>query len=391
MIFEAVLQNDYHPEYGTVTIPFPIERRDFVESMGLLKSIKIGDPIATDCRVVALNGGYPVLKRLESFMVNVDELDYLAKRLDSFCEDENMKFSAIAHKLEIFQVKDFINLTFCCQQATVISDFTNLGRVGKDHYITINGGSAPVSDLEKISGEKIAKNLIENSEGEITPYGVVYDNGMVVEEIFHGGNFPRYHYEANLLTMQLTSESKPNEAAYLYLPCEREQIERTIQRANFFAADTRMHFCDSLLPDAVNAALDFEREDILNLNKMANAIAGYSQRGFDVITSVVKLTKANSAAEIIKISENIEAFNLVPDVGNCEELGRYMICESGHFDYDAELDDYYDFAKYGEKMLAREHGMFTEQGYVAYFGEQPLDDFLGREQKQELEMNMEEL
>lgn len=389
MIFQAVLQNADHPEYGTAMIPFPIERRDFAESMSTMESIKIGDPIATDCRVVALNGGYPVLKRLENLTVNVDELDYLAKRLDSFCEDENMKFSAIAHKLETFQVKDFINLTFCCQQATIISDFSNLSSVGKDHYITINGGSVTVADFEKINGEQIAKTLIENGEGEITPYGVVYDNGMVLQEIFSGGNFPRYHYEANLLTMQFTSDSKPNEVAYLYLPCEREQIERTIQRAKFFAANAQMHFCDSLLPDAVNAALDFEREDILNLNEMANSIADYSQREFDLITSVVKLTKANSAAEIIKISENIEAFNLVPDVGNCEELGRYMICESGHFDYDAELDDYYDFAKYGAKMLDREHGMFTEQGYVAYLNDEPIEQLLGREQKRE--MTMEEL
>lgn len=152
-----------------------------------------------------------------------------------------------------------------------------------------------------------------------------------------------------------------------------------------------MHFCQSLLPEVVNAALDFEHEDIFELNEMADAIAGYSQRGFDVIASAAKLAKADKPSEIRRIAENMQAFDFVPDVSTYEELGRYMICKSGHFDYDAELDDYYDFAKYGEKMLAREQGMFTEQGYVAYFGEESLEAFLGREQKQDLEMNMEEL
>lgn len=305
MIFQAVLQNADHPEYGTVTIPFPIERSDFAESMGVLKSIEIGDPLAMDCSLIKLKSDYPVMKRLENFMVNVDELDFLAKRLDSFCGDENMKFSAMAYKLEIFNIKDFINLTFCCQQATVITDFSNLGMIGKDHYITMNGGSAPVSDLEKINGEQIAQNLIENGGGEITPYGVVYDNGMVLQEVFSGGNFPRYHHEANLLTMQLTSESKPNEVAYLYLPCEREQIERTVRRAKFYAPDAKIHFCQSLLPTALNDALDFEHENIFELNEMVSSMADYSQRGFDHIAAAVTFSKADKASEICRCGRTL--------------------------------------------------------------------------------------
>ena len=32
----------------------------------------------------------------------------------------------MAHKLELPELKDLINLTFCCQQATVITDFSDL-------------------------------------------------------------------------------------------------------------------------------------------------------------------------------------------------------------------------------------------------------------------------
>ena len=42
-------------------------------------------------------GEYPILKRLEGKPVNIDELDYLAKRLDSFCyAQEGAQFQGAA-------------------------------------------------------------------------------------------------------------------------------------------------------------------------------------------------------------------------------------------------------------------------------------------------------
>ncbi len=49
--------------------------------------------------MVKLTSHYGILERLEGQGVNVDELDYLAKRLDSFCTGEDAQFQAMAHKL----------------------------------------------------------------------------------------------------------------------------------------------------------------------------------------------------------------------------------------------------------------------------------------------------
>lgn len=45
-----------------------------------------------------------------------------------------------------------------------------------------------------------------------------------------------------------------------------------------------------------------------------------------------------------------------------------MIVESGHFQYDEELDGFYDFKQYGECRIAGEQGQFTPDGYVSYHG-----------------------
>ena len=45
-----------------------------------------------------------------------------------------------------------------------------------------------------------------------------------------------------------------------------------------------------------------------------------------------------------------------------------MIQDSGRFDYDDNLDEFYDYGKYGRQHVEQEQGVFTEQGYIAYHG-----------------------
>ena len=64
-----------------------------------------------DCKVEEIDSFYTVLKRMEMLTVNVEELNYLAKRLESFDDGEAAQFQAMAHKLELSKLKDFIAST----------------------------------------------------------------------------------------------------------------------------------------------------------------------------------------------------------------------------------------------------------------------------------------
>ena len=147
-MMEAVLSNAGHPEYGVATIPLPIPREQYDHCVELLEALEIGDVSEADCRVDALSSEWPVLDRLVGAKVNLDELDYLAKRLDSFTDQEAAQSQAAAVRFGISGIKDLINLTFCCQQATVITDFSDLNQIGRDHYLTLHGGCAPTKELE---------------------------------------------------------------------------------------------------------------------------------------------------------------------------------------------------------------------------------------------------
>ena len=233
MMIQAVLSNPNHPEYGVATIPFPIPRGQYAHCMELLEALEIGDAVKADCKVEKIDSFYTVLKRTEMLTVNVEELNYLAKRLDGFDTGEAAQFQAMAHKLELFELKDLINLTFCCQQATVITDFSDLSAVGRNHYMNLHGGCAKTEELDALDGEKTARQLIENGNGAVTPYGVVYDNGMKLEQVYDGRFFPCYYYEPNAITVAVTSKSEPEDTehiTWLYLPMVQEEIDRALLR-----------------------------------------------------------------------------------------------------------------------------------------------------------------
>ena len=358
-MMEAVLSNADHPEYGVATIPLPIPRNQYDHCVALLEALEIGDASEADCRVDSLDSAWPVLNRLVSTKVNLDELDYLAKRLDSFTVGEFSQFQAMVEKLHLTSMKDLINLTFCCQQATVITDFTNLKEVGRDHYMNIHGGCASMKELEQLDGVETAVLLIEDNEGTITRYGVVYDNGMQLSQLYDGKHLPCYHYEADMTVVGISSRWEPENSrnvTWIYLPASKGQIERAMQRSGIAdPKDMRLFMADSSFPEEVDVALDFRCDNIYELNELALVADKLSCDDRRKLGAAVSMAKPECASQIRRLAENLDLFEFAPGAHTPEEYGKYMIQRSGHFEYDPNLDEFYDYERYGLQHM----------GYVA--------------------------
>ena len=390
MIIHAVLDNPNHPEYGVATIPFPIPHDQYAHCIELLEALEIGDAVKADCQVQEINSFYSVLKRTEMLPVNVEELNYLAKRLDSFDVGEAAQFQAMAHKLELSELKDLINLTFCCQETTVITDFSDLAAVGRDHYMNLHGGCATVAELEVLDGEGTARQLIEGSSGTVTPYGVVYDNGMKLEQVYDGQFFPCYYYEPHATTVAVTSKSEPENTehiTWLYLPMAQEEIDRALQRSGIAdSADARLRLEHSQLPDEVNVLLDMEHESLEDLNALAQAIDALSTDDIKKLCAVVTLAKPQNAEQVKNLVESLDLFDFAPGAHSPAEYGKYMIQQSGHYDFGENLDEFYDYEGYAQQRMNEENGMFTDLGYIAYKGYFSIEEVIDGSQGDSMEM-----
>ena len=383
-MMSAVLSNPSHPKYGVATIPFPIPRDQYAHCMELLEALEIGDAVKADCKVTKIDSFYTVLKRTEMLTVNVEELNYLAKRLESFDTGEAAQFQAMAHKLELFELKDLINLTFCCQQATVITDFSDLAAVGRDHYMNLHGGSAKTEELDALDGEETARRLIESGSGTITPYGVVYDNGMKLEQIYDGRFFPCYYYKPNVITVAVTSKAEPEDTehiTWLFLPMVQEEIDRALLRGGITdPSEIRLSLEDSWLPHEVLDLLDMDHVDISELNALVQALDEFSDMSIRKYAAAAVMARPHTTEQAKHLAENLDLFDFAPSASTPEEYGKYMIQQSGHFDYDENLDAFYDYEKYGTERMNAEDGMFTDRGYIAYKGYISMEEVMNGSQ-----------
>ena len=390
MMINAVLSNPSHPEYGVATIPFPIPHDQYAHCMELLEALEIGDAVKADCQVEKIDSFYTVLKRTEMLTVNVEELNYLAKRLDSFDTGEAAQFQAMAHKLELFQLKDLINLTFCCQQATVITDFSDLAAIGRDHYMNLHGGSASVDELNALDGKETARQLIESGSGTITPYGVVYDNGMKLEQVYDGRFFPCYYYEPNTITVAVTSKAEPEDTehiTWLFLPMVQEEIDRALLRGGITdPSEIRLSLEDSWLPHEVLDLLDMDHVDISELNALVQALDEFSDMSIRKYAAAAVMARPHTTEQAKHLAENLDLFDFAPSASTPEEYGKYMIRQSGRFEYDENLDAFYVYEKYGTERMNEEDGMFTDRGYIAYKGYYSMEEVINGSQSSHMEM-----
>ena len=270
-VLRCVLSNVAHPEYSQATIPFPIPVQEYGGTLELLTAMELGHPTERDSRVDELESGFPILKRLEKVGANLDELDYLARRLDSFDDYEAAQFQAIAVRLGTFDMTDFINLTFCCQQATVITNFSDLEGIGKTHILTISGGCLYVDEQEQVDGRAEALKLILNEHGTVTPYGVVYDNGMELEQLYkEGGPFPDYLDREFVILLEASAGE--GQSTLLVLPDSPARLERLLCRTGIRdSPQIHSRVVDSTLPGGVISSIPSEHLSINDLNRLCRA------------------------------------------------------------------------------------------------------------------------
>ena len=150
--------------------------------------------------------------------------------------------------------------------------------------------------------------------------------------------------------------------------------------------DMRIWYEDSQLPKEVENALEFKRESIFEMNDLAAAIEKLPPTDRKKLEAAVTIAEPECACQIRHLAENLDLFDFVPDAKTPEDYGRYMIQESGHFEYDENLEQYYDYAKYAEQRMAEEYGAFSDYGYIAYKGFISLEELMAGIQSERFQM-----
>lgn len=211
-------------EQGSTYLELPCREERIAE---FCKAVGIPNTSATE---VAVEGVYPSDRAnilLQDKTFNLDKLNFLAKRLDSFDGKEMTTFYAIAYGEQIEDIDSLINLTFNTHCASVVKDFSDLNAIGKSMYLIEQGG-VTMEELNQLNGEEYFKKVLaDNPNPLVTPYGILYKNKNEFEQAYDGTHFPEYYWEENMGTLTL---SKDGFAEYLYLPYAETELTKALER-----------------------------------------------------------------------------------------------------------------------------------------------------------------
>ena len=353
-------------EDESIMFNFPYEES---EISNVYNQLELETSTAPNCYIEEVVYDSDMNEVLKGKECNIDELNFLFKRMDSFDTKEKKVFFASSFAENPKTIAGLINLSFNTHCYSLVSDFNNLETVGKDLYLSEKQAVA-TRELEELDGGSFAMEVIKNNpNSRITPYGVLYKNSNEPEQIYNGKQFPPYHWKETVATIYLTAKGA-NE--FIYLPCSDVEIEKALMRLD----TPNLHDCEITIDshnfsDRIINIISSDTTPLTKvdtLNKLGEYYKEIGNHDIEYFENLMDYVKPRTVDEIFALADSMYEFELFDGIKDIESYGRYLICDSGHFEYDSNLEEYIDFKRYGQEKMAHEFGAFSEKGYTTYHG-----------------------
>lgn len=113
-----------------------------------------------------------------------------------------------------------------------------------------------------------------------------------------------------------------------------------------------------------------EYESLDELNYLAAGIEAMDKSDFARFEAAISVSDySRSVKDLINLTENLDKYEIYPDVHDHDDLGRMYIEEYGAMEVPDHLKNYIDYEAYGRDIALDEIGHFTDQGYVRDTGD----------------------
>ena len=113
-----------------------------------------------------------------------------------------------------------------------------------------------------------------------------------------------------------------------------------------------------------------EYESLDELNYLASKLDEMSDSEYAQFQAGMEMgDHCGSLQEIINLTENLDCYEVYPNIEDYDDLGRYYIEELEVMQVPEHLQNYIDYEAYGRDVAMDENGSFTDQGYVRDTGD----------------------
>lgn len=121
-----------------------------------------------------------------------------------------------------------------------------------------------------------------------------------------------------------------------------------------------------------------EYENLDELNYLAAKLDDMTQGEYEQFQAAMEVgDHCGSLQEIINLTENLDCYDVYPDINDYDDLGRYYIEELDAMQVPEYLRNYIDYEAYGRDVALDENGQFTSCGYVRDTGDSFVEVYDG--------------
>lgn len=357
------------------SIRFPCSEKELTSALTEIHAISdISELFVTEVK-------YPEeLGFLKDRFVNPDELNYLAKRFDSFCESEEKQyFEAMKHE-SFTELPDLINLTFNLSRYTLIRDVRDMGRIGRE-YLMNRDGCIPAHDDDNPEYAEIGRKLIQSGEGICTDHGLLFVNEDIpFSEEYDGRVFPPYLYDTDVLFIARAEYRDRTE--YLYMPCENEAITKAFGRLGAENPDDVNIIIEDFNvdnPDWFRRLCEIaEKESIYDINTLAGAVNN-ADIDLDKLTRAAEYVGVGDAASLASLAENLSMFTVFEGVRDYGDIGRCFVNNSHGYSVPPVLENFIYYENFGRHIAEEYNGKFVDGAFVCMKEGHSLDEVISEE------------
>ena len=192
---------------------------------------------------------------------------------------------------------------------------------------------------------------------------------------------PHYDYDKDYpFAAFITNLGKYNEGAlvgeWVKFPTTAEELKKVFERIGIGAKDDfGQTYEEWFITDYdcyVDGLYDLlgEYANLDELNYLASKLDDMSQDEYERFQAAMEIgNHTGSIQELINLTENLDCYDVYPDIHDHDDLGRYYIEELEAMQVPEHLRNYIDYEAYGRDIALEESGQFTDLGYVRDTGD----------------------
>lgn len=316
------------------------------------------------CKILLVLEDDNPLVRLEGHAVNMDEVNYFARRMESFNDYEKSVITAYANENDVKSVRELINLTFGIQGLSLITDFSNPEQVGRRLYLDEFMGMT-AEEAEQINFVEFAEKTFLEDTIKVLPYGVYVEHGFQMPKVYTGKTFPEYFYSDEIV-MSLEIRNHSGETDYLYLPTDKISLDKLKSRLKVDK------FCECTVISVNNARLSEnlvpqleslkDIQAVTLLNEFCSIVARLNAEQINRLSMITEYVQPKCITDFICLAKYLNDFEVVVNACNDTEYGKFIVKESGFFDVNELILPHINYASFA---ATRRETIFRSSGYVS--------------------------